>query len=398
MRVLVSSTSGYGHVLPMVPLAHALQARGHEVLWATGADAGELVRAAGIETVAAGLTDELFRARRADLLREAAKVRPEDLAAHMFPRIFGGARARPMLDDLRPVARRFAPDLLLHEQGELAAPLVGTELGVPHVTHAFGGATPARSVTEAGERVAGLWAALGQPVPPYAGCYEHLYLDICPPSLQTVSLAHVRAVQPVRPVAYAGEAAAVPDAVLSRLAGAGSQPLVYLTLGTVYTGTSMLGPVVTALAGLGVRLLVTVGPHGDPGALGDQPEHVVVARYVPQTAVLPLCTAVVSHAGSGTMLATAALGMPQVCLPQAADQFRNAEGIVRARAGLALHPDEATPAAVAHALRDVLDRADLRAGARAVAAEIEAMPAPDEVVVRLEGLVSPEPVPTPGRR
>ena len=54
MRVLITSTSGYGHVFPMVPLAMALRASGHDVLWATAPDAGRLHAAAGIETVAAG--------------------------------------------------------------------------------------------------------------------------------------------------------------------------------------------------------------------------------------------------------------------------------------------------------------------------------------------------------
>jgi UDP:flavonoid glycosyltransferase YjiC (YdhE family) len=39
MRVLITTSSGLGHVLPMVPLAHALRDRSHDVLWATGPDA-----------------------------------------------------------------------------------------------------------------------------------------------------------------------------------------------------------------------------------------------------------------------------------------------------------------------------------------------------------------------
>ena len=57
MRVLMSSTAGYGHVLPMLPLAGALQRRGHEVLWAAPADISGRVRAAGITATETGLTD-----------------------------------------------------------------------------------------------------------------------------------------------------------------------------------------------------------------------------------------------------------------------------------------------------------------------------------------------------
>jgi UDP:flavonoid glycosyltransferase YjiC (YdhE family) len=72
--------------------------------------------------------------------------------------------------------------------------------------------------------------------------------------------------------------------------------------------------------------------------------------------------------------------LPQLCLPWAADQFRNAEGGRRAGAALALSPAEVTPAAVREAVERLLADPELRAGARRVAAEIAAMPAPEAVV------------------
>lgn len=68
---------------------------------------------------------------------------------------------------------------------------------------------------------------------------------------------------------------------------------------------------------------MTVGPDGDPDAFGSLPDHIIVTRYVPQTVLLPRCALVVSHAGSGTFLATLDHGLPQLCPPQAADQFGN---------------------------------------------------------------------------
>lgn len=385
MRVLVSSTSGYGHVLPMVPLAQALLAHGHEVLWATAADAAGLVRAAGIETADAGLTEEQMADARRGILRAAAGLRPEQLAGHVFPRMFGRARTPAMVDDLLPVARRWRPDLVVHEQGELAGPLIGALLGVPHVTHSFGGAAPAAILAEAAQHVAPLWAEHGQSMPPYAGCFEHLYLDICPPPLQTVPVDHIAHVQPLRPESYTGEATeSLPPGVRTD----DGRPLVYLTLGTVQNKPDLLRAVVAAVAELDVRVLVTVGPQGDPAALGPQPPHVMVERYVSQTSVLPRCAAVVSHGGSGTVLGAAGLGLPQVCLPQAADQFRNTEGVVRTGAGLGLHPEQADGAAVAEAVRTVLQEPRFLAAARGLSDEVAAMPGPDEVAGRLEQLVS----------
>lgn len=55
MRVLFSSTWGYGHVFPMVPLARAFRDAGHDVLWATNEPACGQVAAAGLAVAPAGL-------------------------------------------------------------------------------------------------------------------------------------------------------------------------------------------------------------------------------------------------------------------------------------------------------------------------------------------------------
>lgn len=44
---------------------------------------------------------------------------------------------------------------------------------------------------------------------------------------------------------------------------------------------------VEAISPLQVRVLVTVGLRGDPEAFGSQPENVMIARYAPQTMILP---------------------------------------------------------------------------------------------------------------
>ena len=140
---------------------------------------------------------------------------------------------------------------------------------------------------------------------------------------------------------------------------------------------------IAALARLPVRVLVTVGPDGHPEALGPQPDHVHVERWVDQPRVLQHCDVVVSHAGSGTFLGALAEGLPQLCLPQAADQFRNTAGGLRAGVVVALRPDESSPEAIASAVGALLTDEALHRRARGVADEIAAMPSPDDVVDRL---------------
>jgi UDP:flavonoid glycosyltransferase YjiC (YdhE family) len=385
LRVLITSTSGYGHVFPMVPLAMALRETGHDVLWATGSDAGRLVAAAGIDVAPAGMTNaERIHARDA-LAARAVGVRPEEIAAYMFPRLFGQVSTPRMLIDLLPVAKAWTPDLVVHEQGELAGPLVAALLGLPCVTHAFGGATPADVLQEAGRLLQPVWADQGLELPPYAGSFGSGYLDICPPSLQVTSLAHVPLVFALRPVSYAAESDERLPAGIDEDAGT---PLVYVTLGTVHDAVPVLKIAVDAISALPVRVLATVGPDQDPKVLGPQPANVVVMRYIAQTTVLPRCAALVSHGGSGTVLAALANAVPQVCLPHAADQFRNARGVQRSGAGLALLPDAVSAAAVADAVGTVMTDLAFTMAAGRVRAEIMAMPSPTEIVPTLAALAT----------
>jgi UDP:flavonoid glycosyltransferase YjiC (YdhE family) len=375
VRVLFSSTTGIGHILPMVPLARAFAAAGHDVLWATGAHVVDTVEGAGVGAVACGPTGPELADLRGRVMGTAAQLPPPDRAAYVFPRMFGAALAPPMAADLLPLARKWLPDLMVHEHGELASPLVGAVLGVPSLTHAFGGAVPEPLVAEAGDRLASMWAEQGLGVPPYAGCFESAYLDICPASVQAVATEHISClVRPLRP-AVAIEA------------DPRQPPLVYVTMGTVQNRALDLGPLVNALAGLPVEVLVAVGRDGDTD-LGVLPPNVRVEHWVDQPQVVATASAVVSHGGSGTFLGALAQGVPQLCLPQAADQFRNAEGGVAAGAALALMPHQITPGAVADAVERLLDDPATRRGAERVAAEIDGMCRPDELVTELVGLYS----------
>ena len=104
--------------------------------------------------------------------------------------------------------------------------------------------------------------------------------------------------------------------------------------------------------------------------------------------LLATADALVFHAGSGTMLAALAAGVPLVLLPVAADQPENADRCVAAGVGIALPPDGRGPDDVARATRTVLDDPAYRTAARRVAAEIAAMPEPAALLPRLEALAA----------
>lgn len=146
----------------------------------------------------------------------------------------------------------------------------------------------------------------------------------------------------------------------------------------------MIRTVLEGIRELPVRVVITCGPGRDVRALGDQPANVHVADYIPQARLLPHCAAVASHAGSGTFLAALAAGLPQLLLPQAADQFLNATAGAQAGVGIAIEPDRMSAAAVTDALAELLGDPAYRVAAQRLSAEIEAMPGPDAVAQELE--------------
>jgi len=354
----------------MLQLATAFRAAGHDVLWATAAQTVPVVTAAGIEAVAAGAHGADEAALRGSVQGPAQELPGDERPAFVFPRMFGAALTPPMAEDLLPLAREWRPGLVVHEQAELAAPLVAEACAVPSVTHSFGTAVPASILDDTRERLAGLWRTHGLEVPPYAGCFRDGYLDICPRSVQSTSVDHIADVLPIRPVTASGSTPTV-------------EPLVYVTMGTVHNRPELLREVVAGVAGLGVRTLVAVGPRVEPASLGEQPDHVQVEAWVDQPAVLATCNVVVSHAGSGTFLGALAHGVPQLCLPQAADQFRNVEGGLRTGAVLVLRPHEVSPGAVGSAVERLLAEAGFREASGRVADEIASMPSPTEVAAEL---------------
>jgi UDP:flavonoid glycosyltransferase YjiC (YdhE family) len=152
----------------------------------------------------------------------------------------------------------------------------------------------------------------------------------------------------------------------------------------VFGHVDSLRAAVAGLGALDVDTLVTVGPDGDPAALGPLPRSVRVERFVPQGALLPHLDVVAHHCGSGTMLGALSHGLPQLAMPHGADQFTNAQALAGSGAGRRLLPEEITPEAVADVVGALLVEPGYRDAAGRIAAEIAAMPAPEEVVSELE--------------
>jgi MGT family glycosyltransferase len=168
------------------------------------------------------------------------------------------------------------------------------------------------------------------------------------------------------------------------LAALPDRPLIYLTLGTLFNrDLRVFATVLDGLRDQPVSVVVTVGQHNNPSALGPRTANIAVHRYVPQAELLPHCHAAVIHGGAGTMLGALAEGVPLLCLPQGADQHFNADRVVAAGAGLKLLRDELTPHAVRAAVAVLVDEPGHRLAARRIADEIAAMPTPAEALAAI---------------
>jgi UDP:flavonoid glycosyltransferase YjiC (YdhE family) len=271
----------------------------------------------------------------------------------------------------------------VHDTLELGSPTVAAERGIPHVTHGYGPMVPDsdRFAAVLGSTIAA--AELPDPVPAVLAAP---YLDVCPPGLRGTVPYPWPTTIPLRP--SAGEAAAdgsdAPD-----LSGLPHADTVYVTLGTIMNqAAGVFRAVIDGCRDLPVNLVVTTGPDLDPELIGPLPGSVRTAPFLPQAAVLPLCTAVVSHAGAGTMLGALCHGLPQLCLPQGTDQPSNTAALLPTGAALALQPDATTADAVAAAMTRLLGEASFREAAARLRHEIEAMPTADDVLAELLATVA----------
>jgi len=226
----------------------------------------------------------------------------------------------------------------------------------------------------------------------HAGIYRGGYLDPLPASLRPAVAPPTDRVRPIRPHLPGN----LEDQLPQWAARLGSRPVVYLSLGTVpiFNRPEMFLPVLDGLTDLDVDVVVTVGHNNDPAALGAVPSGVHVERWLSLAALLPRCDAVVCHGGAGTTLAALSAGLPLVLLPRGADQFPTAAGVHSVGAGLALRPDQVTPAAIRDSVHAVLTDSAYRRSAAGVQSEIRAMPTADEVARDLPELAITEIPPT----
>jgi UDP:flavonoid glycosyltransferase YjiC (YdhE family) len=367
VKAVLAALPAFGHVYPLVPLAIALQRTGAEVVFATGEEfasrlPARTVRGAEGSWAFSDATSEIERR-----IEELGGAAVEGLGHTLFVELC----APHVVDVMTAALARERPDLVVFEQTDVGAAMAAYATGVRAVCLAIVGW--GRQWSMIYDAVAAMIRAPG------AGALAEALIDPHPPFLAEVGATPPFPTLAMRPTAWSPQGTAPPW-----LLGPRRAPRVYLTMGTVFGNVDLLRSAALEIAGSGCEVLVATGPGIEPGALGDLPAVVHVEQEVPQAHLLPYVDLVVHHGGTGTVIGSLASGLPQIVMPQGADQFWNAEHLAAEGACRIVRAD-APPGSIAAAVTAMTQQqAPERAAARRLGGIIAAMPSPDAVARRLQ--------------
>jgi L-demethylnoviosyl transferase len=364
VRILVSVNDAYGHILPLVPTVLRLRDRGHQVVLAAPGERLASLRLDGVE---------LWHYPWAPPPDPPARPASRDPGSMLdwattlsFPH-----DARGWVEPLLADARRFRPDIVISEPVEHAGRVAAAALGVPLVEHGYGFTLRAGTSRAATAGIADLYAAAGGT----AG-EPDLRVDLGPATVQAADAEP--GVARYRYVPWAPPKPPLPPP--------GALPRILLTLGTYAHGGAdlRLRAAAEAASTLDAELVVVLGNADRGGAQAGWPAAARVADWVDLPAEIGRCALAIHHAGAGSSWAALVAGVPAVLLPQAADQFRIADLLATAGAGVVVPPAVREVAQLRATFAAALYDTGLAAGSRRIRDANAALPDTDALVDDIE--------------
>jgi UDP:flavonoid glycosyltransferase YjiC (YdhE family) len=343
--IMFFTWAGGGNQPPAIGLAQQLRRCGHEVVFAGYEDQSSQFEALGLEFVT--------------LTRSGAAWQPfdpADLMPLLVQRIWA---CQDHVADTAELLDRVRPDVVVVDclMGGVLAAMEGSPIPTLVLVHSSpgalappGGPTDALVLNDLNRVRSSLDLP---PVDSYWQAWDrHHVLCASIPELDPSGLA-----APV-PATWNWIGPVFEDLTPTSWASEGlaDTPLVLVSFSSTpaWDQTDRISRTIDGLAGAQVRVLVTTGAV-DPTRFHVSSPSISVVPYVPHGAVLPYATAVVTHAGHGTLTAALAHGLPIVAIPNlAADQPALAAQTARLGAGIHL-ADDATPGDIAQAVRTVID-------------------------------------------
>jgi UDP:flavonoid glycosyltransferase YjiC (YdhE family) len=379
MRILFSGNPHVGHLLPMMPLADAGRAAGHETAMLTSADLASLV--APMRVLRTGpsveeMVDETLRRTGSHPsqpvpetmeLFGGVRVELNFVEALRAVEFYAGLRVELSFDEALRQARAFGPDLMVCEEYDFVGPIVAAALGVPWAAHAIMGPLPEPFWQAMQERLACEYKSRSLTATPRIA-----FVDPYPDALRSPAEKSPADRITIRPAVneYGPARHAEPDLEPEH-------PCALVTLGTTVNDSVALSALTSSVAAAGFTTIVTA-QREDLSADIDQ-DRVRPVGFVPLAKLLPQVDLVVTAGGSGTVLASLSCGLPMVIRPFFADHPWNAARLAYRGAAIVI----GDVAEAGTAARRIAENPAYREVAERVAAELASLNSPDTVLRRL---------------
>ncbi|MDX3387642.1 glycosyltransferase [Streptomyces niveiscabiei] len=334
------------HVLPSLDVIRELVARGHRVTYANDPAVAHLIEPTGAELVP-----------YTSVLPVADNDWPEDPIGAMSVFLDDAVQALPQL---RVVYDADPADLYLYDIGAYPARVLAESQGRPLMLF-----SPTFVAWEGYETevAAHIWALPGADA--YRARFDAWLKESGASTLAMEEFAGrpahtvatiTRAMQPqadrvdMSTVTFVGPCFDPAEGDWARPADA--ENVLLVSLGSALTRQAeFYRQCIAAFGDLpGWHVVLQIGKYTDPADLGTIPANVEVHSWVPQRAILDRADAFVTHAGMGGCGEGLLAGVPMIAVPQATDQFMNADRLVEL--GIARRLDTAD--ATAEALRGAL--------------------------------------------
>lgn len=416
MRVLITLQPGSGHFNPLAPIGQALQAEGHEVLVACSQSFIPRVERENLPVVAAGV----------DWLEnepELAFPEVEDMTTiekELFlVEIFTDITANHMAHDLMTIAKDWQPDIIVRDNFEYGACIVGEVLDIPHIPVDMELFIP-HYVTKKGMESQLAYLRSAYNLPPYPAMEmltRYGYISYIPPSYQIPEYAFPDNTINLRPdflQAYGN------DPLPSWFHQLPDQPNIYASMGTTFNRVpSIFKTIIDGLADLPLNLIITVGPNQDPQQFAPFPRNVHIERFIPQTALMPHTAGIICNGGVGTIMIALTAGIPIIVVPlsghlrlhsQRCNQLNVGQSLklplswynidssdideeehfaVQQAKSLAYDQSPLlTPENIRDAVTGLIDKPQYRQVAQTLQAEIESLPSANSIIPFLEQLAT----------
>jgi len=346
--------------------AMELQRRGHEVLWATGQAVAPFLNHAGIPLQI--LEETGWRWPPPPPIQSAPDQDQETQrilkALRALDQWFDEDRVQRATTSLIAIGQEFKPDVVVSEIFLSAAGLAAEALAVPFAVAGWPAMRPKNTgghpavVCEARDRLARLcshfglsainWTTDGPP----AQESPHLHLTYWSPRWY-------HGVDLLPQTVHVGGVKREPGPTAAQPSWDDSRPWIFITLGTSFGNDPNFFVLASqAAVAMGcLPILALAGqflPEQENALRTMLPAESVIEQALDFSTTLPKMTAAIHHGGAGVTHALVTHAVPQIIVPHAADQFHQAQGIMRSGVGYHMAAPAVTVEMLTEALAQLL--------------------------------------------